>query len=200
MRILLAVSDRDLIMSYEKLLALDGNEIETAFDGTQVIPLLAGGRYDIAVVEEDLPRLRYVQLVPFLKREKVPTIVLLDQRVTAKHLLRPVLPNAYLSLPFLPDDLRSLISSVREYACTQEIISCGDMSVSASGFCFAGSETGLTVRELQVLQALSRKQKPEGKHVRTIVTALNEKLARLGKQTRISYVPEKGYILVMDHD
>ena len=50
MRILLADPDRDLLQSYERLLALDGHEVAAAFDGAQAARLLAAGPYGDAAI------------------------------------------------------------------------------------------------------------------------------------------------------
>ena len=200
MRILFAASDRDLLQSYAKLLTLEGHGVTTAFDGVQVAKLLADSQFDLAIVEEKLPRLGYEQLVPLMRQESLPTILLLDGRVTVKHLLRAALPNAYLPLPFLPGDLRALISNINARLAEKETLRCGDAAVDVPGFRFESSDTGVTEGELEALYALKNSQRLEGKRARTIIAALNEKLRRLGKRTRISYELQKGYSLVNEND
>ena len=102
MNILLADSHRDLLQSYERLLTMKGHQVTTAFDGTQVVQLTAERRFDLVILEEHLPRISGDSLLEMLRDANVPVIVMLDRRVTANHLLRPSLPSAYLSLPFLP--------------------------------------------------------------------------------------------------
>ena len=58
MNVLLADSNRDLLQSYQKLLTMDGHTVTTAFDGTQAVSLLSQQKYDIAILEERLPRIR----------------------------------------------------------------------------------------------------------------------------------------------
>ena len=121
MKILLAASDRDLLQGYEKLLTMDGHQVTTAFDGAQVVELMAGGPYDIAVLEEQLPRIGGEQLLELLRREALPAILLLDERVSVKHLLRASPPEAYLSFPFLPADLTELLDSTARKLAAKEI-------------------------------------------------------------------------------
>ncbi len=200
MRILLADSDRDLLQSYATLLAMDGHEVTQAFDGAQVVSLLAHGPYDTALLEETLPRVEHGRLMRLMAREALPVIVILNGRVTAKHLLRPDLPCGYLSLPFLPGDLTGLIESVREKRASGEPFPCGDAVVDVAGFAFQGTDIRLTAAEIDLLTALKRGKMSHGRHARTVILALNEKLARMNRRTHIRYELEKGYTLVSDHE
>ncbi|MBQ8954419.1 MAG: response regulator transcription factor [Clostridia bacterium] len=200
MKILLADSDRDLLQSYEKLLTMDGHQVTTAFDGAQVVSLLAGGPYDIAVLEEKLPRIGGEQLLQLLRREGVPAILLLDERVSVKRLLRADLPEAYLSFPFLPADLTGLLESTARKLATETAVDCGGVAVDAARFRFAGTQARLTVQEIDLMEALARHERPQGRQARTIIHALNEKLWRLGRGVRIEYELEKGYKLVSNHE
>ena len=199
MKILLAASDRDLLQGYEKLLTMDGHQVTTAFDGAQVVELMAGGPYDIAVLEEKLPRIGGEQLLELLRREALPAILLLDERVSVKHLLRASPPEAYLSFPFLPADLTELLDSTVRKLAAKEIERFGGVAVDAARFRFAGTAVRLTTQEIDLMEALARREKPQGRQARTIIQALNEKLARLGS-VRIEYELQKGYKLVNDHE
>ena len=200
MTILLAASDRDLLRSYEALLTLDGHEVRTAFDGAQVASLMGGGPYDAAILESALPRVGHEQLIQLLRRENVPVIVMLDRRVSARHLLSASLPEAYLPLPFLPNDLRALLDSVAEKRRAGRPFSAGDAAVDVARFRFEGTDTRLTAGEIDLLAALNRGEPVQGRRARVMIHALNEKLRRLGRATRIEYQPQKGYKLVSSHE
>ncbi len=193
MNILLADSDRDLLQCYERLLTMNGHQVTTAFDGTQVVQLMAQGPYDLAILEENLPRVRQDRLLGLLREEHVPVIVLLNQRVTANHLLRTPLPGDYLSMPFLPEDLTALMDDVTAKAkATQPRSFCG-LQVDVSAFRVAGEDIPLTAREINLLSALEEEKLVGGKHDRTIIQALNQKLRASGLE--IKYNIEKGYRL-----
>ncbi len=196
MKILLADSDRDLLMSYERLLTLDGHEVQTAFDGTQVAAMPPRALYDAAVLAEDLPRVSHEDLVRMLQGQGTPVIALLTRRVTARHLLRPALPNAYLPFPFLPGDLRALLASVVEKKKSGEVFSCGGAEVDVSGFCFAGTDARLTAPEIDLLRRAAGGEMVGGRRARTLAAALNEKLTRISASARIEYTLGKGYGLV----
>ena len=200
MKILLADSDRDLLQSYEKLLTMDGEAVTTAFDGAQVTALLARERFDVVVLEEKLPRIGHERLMLTLQREDLPVIVLLDERVGVKHLLRTRLPCAYLPFPFLPDDLTGLIEDVlRKRACGERLV-CGDLSVDTARFRFSGTDVRLTAREISLLARLAAEESVGGRRERTVIHALNEKLRRLGRREQIEYELKKGYRLVSKHE
>ena len=200
MTILLADSDRDLLRSYERLLAMDGHTVVAAFDGAQVASLLPAGPFDLAILQRTLPRLGHEQLLRLLRRENVPVIVLLEERVSAGRLLGADLPEAYLPLPFLPGDLRALMDSVAAKRGAGEPFAFGDATVDAAGFCFKDTDTRLTAGDIDLLEALIREEPVSGRRARTLIHALNEKLRRLGRGARIEYEPRKGYKLVNGHE
>ena len=223
MKIFLAHSDRDFLQSMKKRLELERYEVCTAFDGTQVASFLVNDSCDIMVTEDLLPRFGGDRLIGLIRLKKLPVIVIPDCRITMQHLLRDELPNAYLPLPFLPDELMELIENVSEKTKQTENLSVFGLSINVAGFCFADTEVRLTAGEIDFLKALEAGQAGDEKRLRPIVHALNEKLARLGqaegtirnsidivkstgssdKNTgaiRISYKPGKGYEMVESHE
>ncbi len=200
MNILLAVSNRDLLQSYQKLLTLDGHTVTAAFDGTQAVSLTGPGKYDIAILEQRLPRIEPERLLQAFIRDRIPVIVLADRPVTVKTLLGSPLPNAYLSFPFLPEDLRRMIREVTEKTRSAETLMRGGVTVDVSGFRIAETGAPLTNGEINLLRELSAPRRAAGKRTRIVIRALNEKLKNAGKNAektaRITYELEKGYRLV----
>ena len=200
MNVLLADSNRDLLQSYQKLLTMDGHTVTTAFDGTQAVSLLSQQKYDIAILEERLPRIRNEQLLQFLDEKQTPVIVLTDRGATVKALLQSALPNGYLPLPFLPADLTALMGAVMEKVQSKETFSCCGVDVDIAGFRISGTKTRLTNGEIDLLRELEKPRRTASKRTRIMIQALNEKLRGIGKHTRIIYEIEKGYRLVNEND
>ena len=204
MNILLADSNRDLLQCYEKLLTMDGHTVTTAFDGTQVAALLAPEKYDIAILEQRLPRMALDRLLQDLDRDHIPVIVLTEGPVTVKTLLGNTLPNAYLIFPFLPEDLKRMIREVTEKARSTETLRRGGVAVDVGGFRIDGTAVRLTNGEINLLRELSAPRRTAGKRTRVMIQALNEKLKSAGKNgektARIIYEMEKGYRLVNGND
>ena len=196
MNILLADSNRDLLQCYQKLLTMDGHAVTTAFDGAQVISLMKREKFDLTIMEETLPRMELAQLLQTLAAEGVPVIVLSDGNVTVKTLLHTQQPSAYLSFPFLPEDLTGLMQAVMEKRQSNETLSFCGVDVDVSGFCFSGTGTKLTNGEIDLLKELTQPRQTAGKRTRVMIQALNEKLKGLGKPARIVYEMKKGYRLV----
>ena len=209
MRILLADSDRDLLQCYQKLLTMENHSVLTAFDGAQAVSMLRTHPFDLAVLQETLPRLEYEQILPTLKQNGIPVIVLTERRATVKALLKKELPNAYLPFPFLPEaeemskageDLTELIRAVAKKAHSDERFSRCGVEVNVNRFCLSGAETGLTNGEIDLLRDLEKPVKSSGRKTRIMVQALNEKLHQTGKHARIIYEIEKGYRLVSEDE
>ncbi len=200
MKILLAHSERDLLNSYGKLLTMDGHEIVSAFDGAQVASHLEEQTFDLLLLEDRLPRLTRSPLLPLARSRNLPVIVLLDGRITVRHLLRQDLPEAYLALPFLPADLNDMMKLVMDLRQSEETLACGDTVLQISEFRFRASEKRVTAPEIQLLQRLEAGEKTEGRRNRTLILALNEKWAGMSSGTRIAYEQGKGYRLVIKDD
>ncbi|MBR4211967.1 MAG: hypothetical protein IKR84_06240, partial [Oscillibacter sp.] len=67
MRLLLADSDRDMLSAYRRLLQLSGHTAATAFDGVQVLQLLDAASFDLAIVNERLPRIAHERILDGLR-------------------------------------------------------------------------------------------------------------------------------------
>ncbi len=197
MNILLADSDRDLLMSYQKLLTLRGYKVTAAFDGTQVLNLLGQDTFDLVIFEDKLPRTEKDEILRYLKTKMQLSLVLMDSRVTVKDLLAPVLPCAYLPFPFLPEELSALIENIYSRARAQKSISCGMVKIDVSRFCFADTQIPLTAGEMDLLEALETEGKRSaGKRERVLIQALNQKMEALDKKPYIQYKMNQGYRLV----
>ena len=141
MKILLADSDRDLLNSYERLLRLNGHEVGEAFDGTRVFSLLKEEKWDILLMEDRLPRVGRKELAAQARENGVPIIVLIREGISVQQLLAEDLPEAYLSLPFLPEDLNGLIENVLEKKNSGGGFPCGELVVDRAGFCLKKGDT-----------------------------------------------------------
>lgn len=112
MRILIALSDRDLLTGYAALLTSDGEEVVTAFDGAQAAAKLQEGGYDLAILDAELSRIGSKQVLRLLNETGVPSVMLLKSRPDDLPALEEQKANAYLAFPFFPDELRNAMASV----------------------------------------------------------------------------------------
>ncbi len=200
MKILLAHSERDLLKSCGKLMSIDGHDVVSAFDGAQMASLLEEQAFDLVLMEDQLPTLNSKPLLLLARSKGMPVIVLLNERIAVRHLLRPDLPEAFLSLPFLPSDLNEIMHLVMELRQSEEMLPCGDTVLKISDFRFQASETRLTAQEIVLLQKLKAGEKPNGRRSRTMILSLNEKWSAMRASVRIAYEQGKGYRLVTGNE
>lgn len=191
MKVLFAAQDRDLLECYKELLKTDLGEIVTAFDGTQVLSLIASEHFDIAILDSSVPRVDHKTLVKRTQEKKIPVVVLTDDAINARKLTDEVIPNAYLTYPFNSEKLCSVINDVLKMASSQELLSIGDVKINNSEFRI-NNGPNLTANEINVLKCLLN-----GKTVTTsdgaYIGALNEKFSMSGLKTRIRYRAKKGF-------
>ena len=198
MKLLLAAPDRDFLLSYEKLLTLSGHDVVTSFDGTHVIKLIADGGIDLAVIDENIPRIEAAKIVGLLKESGVPAIVLLSRKVSTKLLLSDCCANAFLTFPFLPDELCELIEKVADKFAHGGRTEIYGTEIDFSKF-LLGGRLPLANGELDVLLSLINGTKITTRHSGVYINSLNNKFALLRKNARIEYLANLGYRLV-DHD
>ena len=199
MKILLADADRDMLFCFQKLLSLSGMEVQTAFDGTQVISFLAGSRFDLVILNNGIPRVNSRDIIRHLNEENIPVIVLLEHKVNAKLLSDEVLANAYLPLPFLPNELLALIKEVSGKHAAEEKLVFEDMEIHVADFKI-GEKQRVTNEEINILEALLAERSFNAKRAGPYINSLNHKFEKLRKKVHIQYVMGKGYGLVTDHE
>ncbi len=197
MRVLLADPDRDFLSGYRILMEADGNAVETAFDGARVFNLLGSGKFDLAVLNERLPRIDHERMMRGLRSERIPVVTLLDCPVGLRHLRRKELSSAYLSFPFSPSELKSLTRSVLDKAASPIRLDCAGVEIRIERFRVRGAEINLTSDEIDILTRLSEHDAFLTRNQRVYAHSLNEKFAKPdGFPLSIAYQEKKGYRLV----
>ena len=78
MKILLADQNRDMLLMYRALLEQRGDEIVTAFDGTQVADYLREEPFDLMIINADIPLVQSSQLLKMAKDLRIGTVEMLN--------------------------------------------------------------------------------------------------------------------------
>ena len=199
MRVLLAAPDRDLLQCYQKILEEPYGNVVAAFDGTQVLELLAEGDFDAAVLDRELPRIGHRTILELLRRENIPVIVLQDSPVTSSLLLGEPLANAYLPNPFLPGELLSLLQNVLEKAASPESVWLAGQELRLSAFQLPSGKS-ITAGELDTLLALLAGKALDIGETGVYISALNHKFAKHFRKAGISYLAGEGFKLVTENE
>lgn len=195
MKILIADPDRDFLDAFSTLLTLCGHKLTTVFDGTQVITKLTAHRYHIVVLNENIPRIPARDLIKECRTRRIPVIVLSERPVNSGILSSEPLANAYLSLPFLPNELLEMIGRVLAQQQSQEKLLFEEAEIEASDFSM-NQQLAVTEGETAVFRSLLRHEPVNQKRAVPYIAALNHKFARLRKNVRIRYLINDGYRLV----
>ena len=179
MKVLLAAPDRDMLFAYRRLMELAGHTAQTAFDGVQVLEILETASFDLAVLDERLPRIAHERVMRRLISKGVPVVVLLNAPVSAKRLCRKELANAYLSHPFSSAELFALAANVLEKANAGKEADYMGLRIDVSGFRFSGTDIRLTAGEIDALTQLVGQGTPLPFEKRVYAHSLNRKLEKL---------------------
>ena len=115
MKILLADHHRDLLLMYRMLLEQRGDEIVTAFDGTQVADYLREEPFDLMILNADIPRVQSSQLLRMAKDRQIGTVSMVNapagERAAASDGRETVI-----LFPFFPEELYAKIDEARSKA------------------------------------------------------------------------------------
>ena len=168
-------------------------DVETVFDGTQILTKLRTSTFDLLIVTEDIPRIPLRQIVSYCNEERIPVLVLTNATPRLATLIDSVLANDYLPFPFTSSELKSKISRICEYLNSSAALHYGDIAVDASGFMIGTRR--LTAEEIEILSCLIE-GRTSGSELKICIGSINTKLADIGSSQRIRYLKQEGFKLV----
>ena len=201
MFVLLADQNRDILLTYQNLFALRGDHTVCVFDGTQALTALTENRFDLLIINQQLPRVFSKQIITYAKEQHIPSIELIDTHISSAVLLGDVPAAAFLALPFSPEILFGYADAIVKKATGTERFSIGKITVDVANFCFADSDIPLTSKEIDLLRTLAETGViTEGKHLSTYINALDNKLLALQAPFHIEYISQKGYCMVDNNE
>lgn len=199
MKVLLADPDRDFLVSFKNLMELSGDDIVTAFDGTQVIVQTAEHSFDLVILGRNIPRISYRELLKMMNENNTPVILLLESKINSDILLDDVLANAHISFPFFPSELTDLMHEVLDKTKTENKIRFEDMEINGKNFLLCG-KLRITNEEINTADALIKGSEINAKRSEPYINSLNNKFQKLGLKARIRYVMKEGYRMVSEYE
>ena len=111
MKLLLADQNRDVLLMYQALLSGRGNDVVSAFDGAQAADYLNEERFDLMIVNYDIPRVRAAQLIRMAKDRRTPAIALVNTTEYAGVSAEEI-ETEYVLFPFFPEELFARIDAI----------------------------------------------------------------------------------------
>lgn len=198
LKILAGSPERDFLTSFKKLLELSENQVETVFDGTQVVSKMAETKFDAVILSDNIPRINCREIVKILNEENIPVIVISDKKTGSGILSDDVLANSYLSLPFFPDELGKRLEDISEKLKSTETVSCFDVEIDVPKFMMC-SEIRVTNEEINILKTLLSNGTVDNKRASPYINTLNNKFEKLNKKVRIKYMANESYRLVAEN-
>jgi two-component system cell cycle response regulator CtrA len=162
MRILLVEDDRAMARSVELSLQRDGIEVLAAELGEEAVKLGMHELYDLILLDLQLPDMSGLEVLKKLRLANVHTpVVILSGDAAVQSRVKTLTAGAddYLTKPFRVEELMARIRAVarRSQSKPQSLITTGKMTVNldAKSVDVAGNNVRLTVKEYQLIEALS---------------------------------------------
>lgn len=220
MRILLAEDERDLAEAVAEGLDLDGYSVEVASDGIRASELLAFEKYDLVLLDLNLPGKDGIDILQDLRSNDVETkVLILSARDAVESRVKGLDAGAndYLVKPFAAKELLARIRAMTRTAgeLDANTLAVGNVRLNLSACALEGPEgrERLSNREFQILEMLMRHpggrfpterllldvwgdEAPEGPGVVWVyISCLRKKLAAVGADVRLSAARNQGYAL-----
>ncbi len=161
MRVLIAEDERRLASTLARGLRREGMAVDVACDGPQALVKARVIRYDVVVLDRDLPGLHGDEVCRAVRAEVPETgILMLTAAATLEDLVEGLSLGAddYLAKPFRFAELVARIHALARRATTGRppVLTHGDLKLDPSRrrIARAGSEVGLARKEFAVLEVL----------------------------------------------
>ena len=133
MRLLVIEDERDLCEDIAKKLRLSGYEVDTCVDGEAALELLAVERYDLVLLDLNLPKVDGMAVLRTLREHDQETGVLIlsaRSEISDKVDGLDAGANDYLSKPFHLEELEARVRSLtrRSFVQHDAVLRCGELS------------------------------------------------------------------------
>jgi DNA-binding response OmpR family regulator len=161
MRLLLVDDEKDLCDTLAKGLRLDGYEVDVCFDGMEASDLVCVEKYDLIILDLNLPGMDGMDILKQLRREDSETNVLI---LSARGQLQNKVDgldagaNDYLCKPFYFEELEARVRSLTRRRVVQHALTlqCKDISLNTKTRIayVRGEELSLTRKEIGLLEYL----------------------------------------------
>ena len=161
MRLLVVEDEHSLREDIARKLRLSGYEVDACADGEAALEALAAERYDLVLLDLNLPKVDGMQVLRSLRQHDLETCVLIlsaRSEISDKVEGLDAGANDYLAKPFHLEELEARIRSLtrRQFTQNDVILSCGRLSFDTKtrSAMADGRRLTLTRKEIGILEYL----------------------------------------------
>ena len=111
MKILIADDERAFVELLSERLIQRGNQVECAYDGMAALTLIKTNKYDIVILDHNMPELTGLELVKYIKNNKIEakTIMITGYSDINKSFMKSIGVDEYLTKPVKLADVDALL-------------------------------------------------------------------------------------------
>ena len=161
MRLLVVEDEHSLREDIARKLRLSGYEVDACADGEAALEALAAERYDLVLLDLNLPKVDGMQVLRSLRQHDLETCVLIlsaRSEISDKVEGLDAGANDYLTKPFHLEELEARIRSLTRRRFTQNnvVLNCGKVAFDTKARVAVadGQELSLTRKEIGILEYL----------------------------------------------
>lgn len=111
MRILIADDEKSFVEPLLDRLAQKGNQVEPAYDGLSALRLIKANRYDVILLDHNMPELTGLELVKYIRKNKIDSkiVMITGYAEIDKSFMETVGVDDYLTKPVKLTDVDAVI-------------------------------------------------------------------------------------------
>ena len=111
MRILIADDERSFVEPLSDRLIQKGNQVDSAYNGLSALELIKTNRYDIILLDHNMPELTGLELVKYVRKNKVDDKIVMITGYTEidKSFMEVIGVDEYLTKPVKLTDIDAVI-------------------------------------------------------------------------------------------
>ena len=225
MRILVIEDEKPLADALTEILRQNRYSVDAVYHGNHGLEYARSGIYDLILLDLMLPGIDGLSVLKTLRREHIKTPVLI---LTARSEVSDIITGLdagsddYLAKPFSTGELLARIRAIsrRGASYSEEILSCGDLSLNKSTMelCCGHDSLKLGLKESQLMELLLQnagrimpknlliekiwglESDAEYNNIEVYISFLRQKMTCLGPGTQIRTIRGVGYQLEVCHD
>ena len=111
MRILIADDEKSFVEPLSDRLIRKGNQVESAYDGLNALKLIKANKYDVIILDHNMPELTGLELVKYIRKNKIDTKIVMITGYTEidKPFMETIGVDEYLTKPVKLTDIDAVI-------------------------------------------------------------------------------------------
>jgi len=111
MKVLVVDDQRNIVELLENIITDKGHSVDTAYDGRQGLELIKSRKYDLAIIDHNMPEMTGMELLKYIKTEGIPvkTIIISGYPNVQEGFFKKLGVDEFIKKPFGIGDIELIL-------------------------------------------------------------------------------------------